>query len=197
METKGRSARWVPSKPRANWLWIKANRRQGPTSGTGLNGGCQLVPHKGTDTGTSLDLGARCLGHFCFPFSRQLEEHAQPVIETFLVVPFFPFLEGALPRFALSAKRQCHVLVQPAARLRSPLYPHRRNVSAASLEKPIAFQHAPVRTLKQCCLPWHDITSVSCSLQINIQANRESLLRTKMVPGTVSPFKIRGNLFLS
>jgi len=137
-----------------------------------LNGGRQLGPHEGTDTGTSLGRGARCLGQSCLTLSRQFKEHAQPVIETFLVVPFFPFLEGALPRFALSAKRLCHVLVQPASRLRGPLYPHRRDIRSASLEKPIAFQHAPVRTLKQCCFPWHGITSVSGSLQISIQANR-------------------------
>lgn len=155
-----------------------------------MNGGRQLEPHEGTDTGTSLGLGARCLGHFRFPFSRQFEEHAQTVIETFLVVALFPFLEGALPQFALSAKRLCDILVQPASRLGGPLNPHRRDIRSASLEKPIAFQYAPVRTLKQCCLPWHGITSMSGSLQISIQPNRESLIRTKMVPGTVEPSRV-------
>lgn len=120
-----------------------------------MNGGRQLEPHEATDTGTSLGLGARCLGHFRFPFSRQFEEHAQTVIETFLVVACFPFPEDALPRLALSAKRLCHVLVQPASRLRGPLYPHRRDIRSASLEQPIAFQDTPACTVKQGCFSCH------------------------------------------
>ena len=132
-------------------------------------------------------LGARCLGHFCFPFSRQFEKHAQSVIETFLVVTLFPFFESALPRFTLSAKRLCNILVKSASRLGGPPNPHRRNIRSASLKKPIAFQHAPISTVKQCCLPWHGITSVSGSLQISIQVNRGPLLRRKCFPAPLTP----------
>ena len=38
--------------------------------------------------------------------------------------------------------------------------------------------------------PWHGITSVSGSLQISIQVNRESLLRTKMVPAPLNPLPL-------
>ncbi len=137
---------------------------------------------RGNRAGVLQNLGTRGLGHSRPPLSRQFEEHAQPVVETFLVVSRFPFLESALPRLALSTKRLCHILVQPASRIRSPSYPHRWNIRSTSLEKPITFQHAPVRTLKQCCFPWHGITSVSSSLQISIQANRGSI-----VTGTVEP----------
>jgi hypothetical protein len=132
-------------------------------------------------------LDARGLRQSCLTLSRQFEKHAQSVIETFLVVPLFPFLEGALPRFALSAKRLCDILVQPASRLGGPLNPHRRNVRSVSLEKPIALQYASACTFKQRCLPWHGITSVSGSLQISIQANRESLIRMKWFLAPLNP----------
>jgi hypothetical protein len=131
---------------------------------TGLNGGCQLEPHEGTDTSTSLNLGARRLGQSRLTLSRQFEEHAQTVIETFLVVTLFPFLEGVLPRFTLSAKRLRNILVKPAARLGGPLNPHRRNVRSASLEKPIAFQDTPISTVKQCCFSCH-ARSPLCGVQ--------------------------------
>jgi hypothetical protein len=100
-------------------------------------------------------LGARRLGQSCLTLSCQFEEHAQTVIETFLVVALFPFLESALPRLALSAKRLCYALVKPASRLGGPLNPHRRDIRPASLEKPIAFQDASISTLKQCCFSRH------------------------------------------
>jgi hypothetical protein len=123
-------------------------------------------------------LDARGLRQSRFALPSQFKEHAQSVIDTFFVVTCFPFLQSTLPRLALSTKRLCNILMQPASRLRSPLYPHRRNIHPTSLEKPVTLQHAPVSAFKQCCLPWHDITSVSGSLQISTRATREPLLRT-------------------
>ena len=142
--------------PHVPALSRNAYNRDSIATATWRTGGWSDAVHYERDrAGARQGLDAGRLRQPRLALSRQLEEHAQTVIETFLVVPLFPFSEGAEPGLALSAKGVRDVLVKPAPRLGCPLNPHRGNVRPASLEETIPSQHAPTCRCKQFRLPRH------------------------------------------